>query len=75
MKVHVWAGISMRGSTGICIFCGIMKAPLYIGILRQTLIPFIGRFIQIGTGLCRITTPSIRQGDKSKYDGSNVILK
>ena len=31
----------MRGSTGICIFCGIMKAPLYIEILRQTLVPFI----------------------------------
>ena len=56
----------MRGSTGIYIFCGIMKAQLYIGILRQTLIPF---FIQMGTGLCRITTPNIRQGDKSKYDG------
>ena len=40
-KVHVWAGISMRGRTGICIFEGIMDASLYIQILEQTLIPFL----------------------------------
>ena len=27
-KVHVWAGISKRGSTGICIFDGIMVSTL-----------------------------------------------
>ena len=41
IKVHVWAGISMRGRTGICIFDGIMNAPLYIQILEQTLLPFL----------------------------------
>ena len=41
LKVHVWAGISMRGSTGICIFTGIMDKHLYIEILRDTLLPFI----------------------------------
>ena len=40
-KVHVWAGLSMRGRTGICIFEGIMKKELYIQILEQTLLPFI----------------------------------
>ena len=41
VKVHVWAGISKRGRTGICIFEGIMNAPLYIQVLEQTLIPFL----------------------------------
>ncbi len=40
-KVHVWAGISMKGKTGICIFDGIMDAPLYVQILDQALIPFL----------------------------------
>lgn len=41
IKVHVWAGISKKGPTAICIFEGIMAAPLYIDILKQTLLPFI----------------------------------
>ncbi len=40
-KVHVWAGISRRGRTGVCVFEGIMNAPLYTMILDATLIPFI----------------------------------
>ena len=42
-KVHVWAGISKKGPTQICIFDGIMKAPLYVNILERTLLPFIAR--------------------------------
>ena len=41
LKVHIWAGISKRGSTGICIFDGIMDKELYIDILDQTLLPFV----------------------------------
>ena len=41
VKVHVWAGISARGRTGICIFEGIMDKELYVDILEQTLLPFI----------------------------------
>ena len=41
MKVHVWAGISMRGRTGICIFDGIMNAEAYVTILSETLLPFL----------------------------------
>ncbi|KAK3754658.1 hypothetical protein QZH41_003874 [Actinostola sp. cb2023] len=40
-SVHVWAGISKRGATKICIFEGIMNAELYIEILRTHLLPFI----------------------------------
>ena len=41
VKVHVWAGISLSGSTGICVFSGIMKALLNVQILEETLLPFL----------------------------------
>ena len=41
VKVHVWAGISKKGPTPVCIFEGIMDAPLFIDILKQTLLSFI----------------------------------
>jgi len=43
-KVHVWAGISKRGTTPILIFAGIMRKEFYIHeILENTLLPFIRR--------------------------------
>ena len=41
MKVHVWAGISKKGATPICIFDGTMDAVLFISILDRTLVPFL----------------------------------
>ena len=41
VKVHVWAGISWKGRTEICIFEGIMNAEMYTDILPQCLVPFI----------------------------------
>lgn len=41
VKVHVWAGISREGRTGICIFEGIMDRFLFTEILDKTLTPFI----------------------------------
>ena len=41
VKVHVWGGISRRGATAVCIFEGIMTAPLYCDILEGTLLPFV----------------------------------
>lgn len=41
VKVHVWAGISIRGPTAVCIFEGRMNAILFIQILDRTLLPFI----------------------------------
>ena len=38
--MHIWAGISKRGQMRICIFKGIMDAPLYIQVLQQTLLLF-----------------------------------
>ena len=41
IKVHVWGGISKKGATAVCIFEGIMAAPLYCEILERTLLPFL----------------------------------
>ena len=41
LKVQVWAGISTRGATKICIFQGIMDADFYTRILGRCLLPFI----------------------------------
>lgn len=41
-KVHVWAGISTKGSTPVLIFSGIMDRYFYVEeILRNTLLPFL----------------------------------
>ena len=44
IKVHVWAGIGKKGPTGICVFEGIMDAPLFCEILRRTLLPFVASY-------------------------------
>ncbi len=41
VKVHVWAGISSRGATRVCIFEGITNAASYVHILKLTLLPSV----------------------------------
>jgi len=41
IKVHVWAGISLKGPTKIVIFEGIMDAELFVEIIETALLPFI----------------------------------
>ena len=36
-KVHVWAGISFRGQTSLCIIVGEMTTPLFVMILERCL--------------------------------------
>ena len=41
-KIHVWGGISRRGSTNLLIFDGILKKEFFVEhILKNTLLPFI----------------------------------
>ena len=56
VKVHVWAGISKRGRTGICIFEGIMDAILYTEVFYCL---FSELFIQIVAVLWLTITRSI----------------
>lgn len=39
-KVNVWAGISYRGRTDLCIFTGVMDSVIYQQILARNLLPF-----------------------------------
>ena len=48
LKVHVWAGISSRGATRVCIFEGIMDRVMYVNILREYLVPFIHKYYPDG---------------------------
>ena len=42
LKLHVWAGISRKGTTSLLIFDGIMRSDFFVEeILRNTLLPFI----------------------------------
>ena len=56
-KVHVWAGISKREKTGICIFEGIMNAELS---LDNTLLPFVEQVYPEGYKLCKTMIRSTR---------------
>lgn len=40
-QVHVWAGISYRGRTSICIFNGVMDSVSYQDTLDKNYIPFV----------------------------------
>ena len=51
VKIHIWAGISMKGPTDLMMFDGIMDAPLYVRILREALIPSAQRLYPGGNYL------------------------
>ena len=63
LKVHVWAGISRKGTTKVCIFDDIIDAELYCRILVTTLLPFIIRSYQT-TDLCGKMIPNIHQDER-----------
>ena len=44
----MWAGISLKGPTKICIFEGIMDGHLFNEILKTTLLPFIEEKFPMG---------------------------
>lgn len=66
IKVHVWAGISFRGATSICIFEGRMNAELFGDILEQTLLPFINDVYPTGHKLMQDNDPK----HTSRYIGN-----
>ena len=57
VTVHVWAGISHRERTGICIFDGTMDAVLYVSIIEQTLLPFLADVYPDGHSLMQDNDP------------------
>ena len=54
LKVHIWAAISRRGATHICMFDQTMDGPLYVSILEEFLLPFlIENFLMVSIDSCR----------------------
>jgi len=43
LSVHMWAGISINGTTDIAILTGIMDSSGYQTIMKEYLLPFISR--------------------------------
>ena len=73
VKVHVWAGISCRGATGICIFDGIMNATLYTQILEKTLLPFIRKVYPDGHRFQQDNDPKHTSRHAEEYMEENHI--
>ena len=56
LSVHVWAGVSKKGTTDIAIFTGIMDSTGYQAIMRDYLLPFVSRAYPQGHRLVLWTT-------------------
>ena len=73
VKVHVWAGTSCRGATGISIFDGIMTATLYTQILEKTLLPFIKKVYPDGHRFQQDNDPKHTSQHAEEYMEENNI--
>ena len=71
--MHIWAGISKRGSTGICIFDGIMNRFLYMEILEKTLLPFLEDVYPHGHRLMADNDPKHTSNDAINYLKNNGV--
>ncbi len=72
-KVHVWAGISLRGRTAVCIFEGIMDATLYTSILDATLIPFMNSVYPGGHRFMQDNDPKHTSRHAANYMRTNGV--
>ena len=72
-KVHVWAGISSRGATRVCIFQGIMTSESYTAILEDTLVPFINDVYPDGHRLIQDNDPKHTSKLTKKWLAENHV--
>ena len=68
--MHIWAGISIRGPTAVCIFEGRLNAPLFVQILDKTLLPFVEEEFPEGHRFVQDNDPKhcSKQGQKYLMD-------
>ena len=69
----MWAGISERGRTGICVFEGIMKKELFVEILEGTLLPFINNVYPDGHKFMQDNDPKHTSGYASQWMQDNGV--
>lgn len=53
----MWAGISHRGATEVCVFDGVMDRFLYVDIIDKTLVPFLDKAYPDGHRLIQDNDP------------------
>lgn len=71
--MHVWAGISLKGPTHICIFDGTMDGELYVDILESTLLPFLANKYPLGHCFMQDNDPKHTCGvTKSFFEHNHV---
>lgn len=69
----MWAGISLKGPTHICIFDGNMDGLLYVDILKSTLLPFLVQKYPLGHRFMQDNDPKHTCGiTKSFLERNNV---
>ena len=73
LKVHVWAGISTRGATQVCIFSGCMESLGYQDILRRNLLPFTTEVFPDGHRLWQDNDPKHTSNSTKKWMQENGI--
>lgn len=74
-KVHVWAGISVKGATDIIIFDGIMRSEFYCEeILQNGLLPFVNKAFPDGEyRFIQDNDPKHTSGFTKRYMEANNI--
>ena len=73
LSVHVWAGISKKGTTDIAIFTGIMDSSSYQTIMKEYLMPFISRAYPQGHRLVMDNDPKHTSKSTSEWMKANKI--
>ena len=73
LKVHVWAGISVQGRTGVCVFDGIMDAEMYVDILRCTLLPFLHDVFSDGHRFMQDNDPKYTSRQAAQFFQENRV--
>ena len=73
IKVHVWAGISKRGATRVCIFEGKMDVSFCIEILTRFLLPFISQKFPHSHCFMQDNDPKHTSRKAKEFFASNAI--
>ena len=71
--MHVWAGISLRGPTKICVFEGNMDAALYVKIIETTLLPFLAQKFPLGHRFMQDNDPKHTSGLATSFFEANNV--